>query len=178
MYLQNEDIIMRALEPHDAPILYDLVRNSDAHRSTTPFWRPWSIKDFGEFAVSYSPTDATRIRLAICISKDEEEQPIGVIELFHIDWIHGRAELGLTIWPSEQRGKGYGTKAITTIVQWAFRTLRLRRVYAKVFGSNVPGQRCFIKAGFVQEGRWREHFFVDGQTEDAILFGRTVHDKE
>jgi RimJ/RimL family protein N-acetyltransferase len=161
--------VIRAFNRADAAVLARLYRDSDAHQTTTPFWHPWSTEDFERFvSVSWVGSE---FRLAVCPAGTSPNDPIGFVELNKINWVHGTAEVGVTILPADQRGKGHGTNAVVAITRWAFSTLRLRRLYAKTFASNKGSQRCFEKAGFVREGIWRRHFFVDGRSEDAILYG-------
>ena len=174
MELKGEQTVLRALESADVPLLHTLAMGSDANEWTTPYWRPWSTADFEQFVRQTYPNPPDRIRLAICTSGMTSEL-LGVVELFDINWIHGRAELGIIIWRQIDRRKGHGKDAIATVLRWAFETLRLRRIYAKVIESNAASKRCLQRAGFAEEGRWRDHFFVDGRTEDAVLFGILGH---
>ena len=49
--------------------------------------------------------------------------------------------------------QGFGTDAVRTLVEYAFRSMRLSRVYLRVFTSNVRAIRCYEKVGFRKEGR-------------------------
>lgn len=173
--------LIRALDRADADELYRLYTNSDVHRFTTPFWKLWGREDFQRW-VGPAPTNGD-FRFAVCESAESSESSgigpnlIGFVELNRVNWLHGTAEVGIALFPSEYRGRGHGTAAIVLISRWAFLTLRLRRLYAKTFSSNVASRRSFEKAGFVQEGVWRKHFFVNGALEDAVLYGLLHDDK-
>ena len=72
------------------------------------------------------------------------------------DWEHDTsAELGIVIDPAHQR-RGYGKRAVSLALAFAFREKRTHRVWAGVLGSNVPALRLFEATGFVEEGRARE----------------------
>src|SRR5437879_3828131 len=108
MFLRSADVTLRSLEESDAPVLFKLARSSDAHLFTTPFWRPWRMTEFKDFVQPPTTSSPATIRLGICIKRKRSEVLIGIIELNKLDWIHGSAEVGIIIWPTGERGKGYG----------------------------------------------------------------------
>ena len=176
MILRGEKVELRALEADDAALCHSLASASSSHLSTTPYWRPFRISDIEALIQLEESNSPSRIPLGITISDDAPttegaRRLIGLAELDKISWIHGIAEIGLILWPDEKKQEGYGSDALKVLCHWAFTALRLRRLYAKTFSSNIGAQRCFEKNGFAVEGRWREHFFVQGEAEDAILYG-------
>ena len=54
---------------------------------------------------------------------------IGDIELDHIAWRSGEAELRVRIGEPSLRGKGLGTEAVRLMLAYAFERLNLTRVY-------------------------------------------------
>lgn len=171
MFLRSGNLHLRFLEDSDAPLLFELAKSSNAHLFTTPYWRPWGHGDFAAFVNQSKSPSTPSLRLGICIDHRKSESLIGVIELNKLDWVHGNAEVGIIIWPTNKRKQGYGMRALRTLSEWAFGTLRLRRLYAKMFESNVPSRKLFESVGFKKEGVWREHFFVDGEPVNALLYG-------
>ena len=47
----------------------------------------------------------------------------------------------------------------------------LRRVHLEAIASNTGAIRVYEKAGFVHEGRQREHAWVRGAYEDVVRMG-------
>ena len=47
----------------------------------------------------------------------------------------------------------------------------LRRLHLQAIASNVGALRSYEKAGFVVEGRLRDHAWVRGAYEDIVLMG-------
>lgn len=171
MFLRAGQLYLRLLDDSDIPRLFRLAQSSNAHLFTTPYWRPWGLDDFAAFVNDSKSPSTHSLRLGICIGRKESESLIGVVELNKLDWIHGNSEVGIVIWPNNQRKRGYGRITLTTLSQWAFETLRLRRLYAKMFESNTSSRKLFESVGFKNEGVWRQHFFVNGKPEDALLYG-------
>lgn len=81
-----------------------------------------------------------------------EQLLIGDIELDHIAWRSGDAELRIRIGEKQYWGQGYGTEAIELMLNHAFITLNLRRVYLRVFSSNKRAIASYRKTGFKKEG--------------------------
>jgi ribosomal-protein-alanine N-acetyltransferase len=50
-------------------------------------------------------------------------------------------------------GKGVMSEAVQVATQWAFETLRVRRVWANVMGPNIGSARVLEKAGYQLEGK-------------------------
>ena len=80
------------------------------------------------------------------------------------------AEVGIALVP-EARGRGIGTSAIAQVVEFAFVRRNLRRLHLQAIASNAGAIRAYEKAGFVIEGRRREHAWVRGAYEDIVLMG-------
>jgi RimJ/RimL family protein N-acetyltransferase len=66
-------------------------------------------------------------------------------------------------------GGGYGTEAMTVVLDHAFAAIRLHRVQLDVYAFNPRALRSYEKAGFVVEGRQRDTLFWGGEWTDSIL---------
>ncbi|HAY42889.1 MAG TPA: hypothetical protein DCY59_04770 [Micrococcaceae bacterium] len=101
---------------------------------------------------------------------DADGAAVGSVSLFDFDELARHAEVGIALAP-EARGKGIGTAAISQIVEFAFVRCNLRRVHLQVIESNTGAIRAYEKAGFVIEGRQRQHAWVRGKYEDILIMG-------
>ena len=95
---------------------------------------------------------------------------VGSVALFNFDSFAGHAEVGISLVP-DVRGQGIGTAAIAQLVEFGFVRRNLRRIHLQAIASNVGAIRAYEKAGFVVEGRQREHAWVRGGYEDIVLMG-------
>ncbi len=82
----------------------------------------------------------------------------------------GTAEIGYMIAPDEW-GNGYATDALRTLTAHAFRERRIHKLSAQVYETNDASQRVLEKAGYSQEGIFREEAFVDGEYVDVHRYG-------
>jgi len=81
-----------------------------------------------------------------------DARPIGDVELDHIAWRRGEAELRIRIGERAYWNKGYGTDAVLSVLRHAFFDLGLRTVYLRVFADNLRAMNCYRKCGFTPEG--------------------------
>lgn len=79
--------------------------------------------------------------------------------------------LGIAYW-----NRGYGTEAVTAIVDYGFNNLKLHRIYAPHFHTNPASGRVLQKVGMTHEGRLREHYLRFGQRIDVELYGMVRDD--
>lgn len=105
-------------------------------------------------------------------SRELNQRHVGNIKLGPIDRQHGRGEIGILIGEREAWGHGIGSQAIDMLCTIAKNQLYLRKITAGCYGSNTGSERAFLKARFEIEGRRREHFMLDGKTEDLVLMAR------
>jgi RimJ/RimL family protein N-acetyltransferase len=94
---------------------------------------------------------------------------IGNLGLHSIDWKNRSAEFGIAIGEKAYWGQGYGTDAVRTLLDLAFREMNLHRVFLRVNVDNVRGIRCYEKAGFQREGTSRDATFKDGAYHDQYV---------
>ena len=101
---------------------------------------------------------------------DVDGTGVGGASLFGFDLFARHAEAGINLLP-EARGRGIGTAAIAALVEFGFVRRNLRRIHLQAIASNAAAIRAYEKAGFVVEGRQRQHAWVRGGYEDIVLMG-------
>lgn len=101
---------------------------------------------------------------------DVEGKAVGTASLFDVDSLARHAEVGINL-VSDARGQGIGTSAILQLVEFGFVRRNLRRLHLQAIASNTGALRAYEKAGFVVEGRQRDHAWVRGAYEDIVIMG-------
>lgn len=102
------------------------------------------------------------------IADKTTEAYLGQVDLIFIDWKNRVAEIGIVIGAEENRGRGVGTEALKLLQTFVFKSLNLNRLEIKVRDFNARAIRCYLKSGFLEEGRLRQNFFVNGKYHDTI----------
>jgi RimJ/RimL family protein N-acetyltransferase len=112
------------------------------------------------------------------ICRLSDGRPIGRIDLFEIDRVNGSAAFGIAIGDRSMRGQGYGSDAVSAIVDHCFDELRLERVWLITDEANRRAQAVYRAVGFSVEVVERNAFYQDGRlTNDirmSILRGERV----
>lgn len=105
------------------------------------------------------------------IESRDDNRVIGTVVLMHIQLAHHRAELGYELTP-EWWGKGLIPEVAGQVVRYAFETMGLHSIEARIDPENIGSRRVLEKIGFVQEGYFRESYYepaVDRYTDTAVF---------
>jgi [ribosomal protein S5]-alanine N-acetyltransferase len=160
------EIILRPWAIEDLDNLVKYANNWNiAKNMTDKFPFPYTEvngKAFIEFATKDDPIHIFAI--------EYNGQAIGGIGIHPQDDIHKRnAELGY--WIGEPFwGQGIVSNAINQILNFAFETYDIDRVFARPFGTNIPSQKVLEKNGFVLEGKFEKVLIKDGQLLDELIY--------
>ena len=79
------------------------------------------------------------------------------------------AEVGFTLAPAQQ-GKGYGTEALTALLDYAFEAFGLHRVVAVTDALNAPAAALLERVGMRREGHFVENVFFKGAWGSELGF--------
>jgi [ribosomal protein S5]-alanine N-acetyltransferase len=99
------------------------------------------------------------------------QEIIGTAIIFNFDHEAKHAEIGYVLHINHW-GKGYGTEAVALMSDFAFDTLKLHKLHARVVDTNVGSTRVLEKNDFQLEGRLKDYFFIEGAYYDELLLGK------
>ena len=57
------------------------------------------------------------------------------------------------------------------MIRYAFEELKLHRLFLRVYADNIRAINSYEKAGFVEEGRFCDDVYINGQFQDVIFMG-------
>jgi [ribosomal protein S5]-alanine N-acetyltransferase len=109
--------------------------------------------------------------LFLGIASGTDGRHVGNIKLGPIDRNHLTADIGLMIGDRSAHGRGIATASIRIMVRIAREKLRLAKLTAGAYASNLGSIRAFQKAGFSIEGRRIAQFASGTGREDLVLLG-------
>lgn len=138
--------------------------------TTDPAYTPF-IGDDDEAELARKLQDAT-IRVLIW----GDDQPAGFAIFRECGEPSGRVELARLA--LARTGGGAGLTFVRALVDHAFNRLNARRIWLDASSENHRAQRVYLQAGFVEEGRLRQHWYrpVLGRTVDLMLYGMLIDD--
>ncbi len=143
-------------------------RNSEAVSSHFIYRKPLTREDHLNWIKNGVETGKV---VQFIIVETETQKSLGSVYMRDIDHTHQKAEFGIFIGEDIARGKGYGTIATSLILKYAFEELNLNKVMLRVFADNLSAIACYKKAGFVEEGCFREDVWIDGKPHDIVFMG-------
>jgi diamine N-acetyltransferase len=103
----------------------------------------------------------------ICVKN--EKKPIGSVYLRDISQLNRSAEFGIFIGEEEYLGKGFGSDAATTIIKYAFETLKLHKLRLRVLAGNKRAIASYKRVGFVEEGYFKDDVMIQNRYCDVIF---------
>lgn len=136
---------------------------------------PLSRADVGAYLEKVSKDATDTIEFAI---ETHDGRHIGGTTLRGIERVARKAEFALVIGEADFRGRGYGAEVTRLMVDFAFETLNLNRVWLTVNVENIAGLKSYEKAGFRIEGTLRDQTYARGRYYDAHIMGVLRRDWE
>jgi len=177
--VRAERIHLACYQETDAPSLWELIaRNHDRLIESFPILLS-TVRDEAsarEFIRGLMSDFAERKRFGFSIRKSDDSTIIGHCIIRDIDWSVPKAEIGYWIDDGHQ-GKGYAREAVETLVNFAFKTLELKKLFLRALPQNRRSLDLAEKCGFSQEGYLRDEFKTGtGVVSDIVYCGLTRKD--
>ncbi|HEX6970892.1 MAG TPA: GNAT family protein [Limnochordia bacterium] len=145
---EGEKVKLRPIEPADFPKIVAWTNDPEVSQFIEGEY-PQTLAECPAWLAA-SRRDRHNQRFTIT---DRTGRVIGDIELDHITWRSGDAEMRVRIGERELWDQGYGSDAVCALLVHAFGRMRLHRIYLRVFRQNQRAIRCYQKCGFRKEGR-------------------------
>lgn len=157
----NDTVRLRPLERSDLHFVHELNNNDAIMR----YWFEEPYETLAELSRLYDDHvhDQRERRFII---EELHRKMVGLVELTEIDHIHRRGEFGIIVAPAWQ-GRGIATAATKLALQYAFKTLNLRKLYLVVDRENLSAVHIYEKCGFQVEGVLVDEFFINGEYRTA-----------
>lgn len=173
MVICGEKIKLRAIEAEDNTILLEMMNGPDIEHMIGGYSWPGSMADQMKW---FSKLENNSSTLRCIIATNENNKAIGTLILNEIDMKNGTGHIHIKISNSSERGKGYGTDVINTVVKYAFSELRLNCIFANILSYNNASIRLFEKCGFKQDGLLRSRVFKQGKYIDLCYYSKLATD--
>jgi diamine N-acetyltransferase len=165
--LRNEKIFLRSVEPSDVDILYNWENDlSIWHVSNT--FIPFSKNTIEQYANSvHDIFSQKQLRLIICLNNTS--MPVGCIDLFEYEPIHGRVGIGVLI-NEQHRNAGIASGSLDLVIKYAFDVLNVHQLYCNILASNTASIKLFTGKGFIQCGHKKDWVVCNGTFNDELMY--------
>lgn len=162
-FLISDKIYLRPLERGDAAVIAPWFNDQEVTRTMLSY-RPMSIGAEEAWIADHAKGEDMILGIAL----RETDALVGCTGLNHIDQRNRHACFGIVIGRKDLWNQGMGTEATRLVVDYAFSTLNLHRVWLHAYEFNERGVRAYEKVGFKREGVLREDCFRDGRYWNTI----------
>lgn len=165
--LINEQIFLRAVEPEDLDVMYQM-ENDPEMWDISNFIEPYSRHLLREY-ISSSQNDVFADRqLRLMIVWRATGEVAGTLDLDSFEPRHARAGVGIAV-RRHFRNHNVGTQALGLLVEYAFSFLHLHQLYAYVPVHNTASISLFKKAGFSSVAVLKDWIHASEGYEDIYL---------
>lgn len=98
---------------------------------------------------------------------------VGTLSLVSVDLANRRAEPGRFLIGKEEEARGIpvAVESMLLLYEFAFDTLKLSRVHGTIASDNTAILKWQKYLGMKEEGRLRNHYFINNHFQDAICLG-------
>jgi RimJ/RimL family protein N-acetyltransferase len=161
-YFETERLLARSFVPADAAAFAAYRGDDEVARYQS--WSDFTLEDADAFVASLQGEQPGVPGEWFQIALESRADGVLVGDLaFHVDEDEPRqAEIGFTL-DRGQQGRGYGTEAVTALLDWAFPRFGLHRVIAIVDVRNSASSALVERLGFRREAHLVENVFFKGE---------------
>lgn len=160
---------LRPIERTDLVFLRDLANDPVVRQNVVGWDWPLSLEGQEKWFDRGIDTSTTR-RFII---EGDEGEPVGLTGLWDINWRNRTAKSAVKIGGRpDVRGRGYGTRSVHSLMDFAFNDVGLNRLYSTILDFNEASISTYTKkSGWKIEGVARQHIYRDGCFVDLMHIG-------
>ena len=115
--------------------------------------------------VTQRPTEVLRV----FTSDDVDDRPIGLVALTEVNRNFKTARIWGLVGDKSFAARGYGTRACSAMLTYAFEELGLHAVNSPIVEGN-PSIKIMQRLGFTFMGRQRQCHYIEGRPLDRLWF--------
>lgn len=167
----GERITLRTAEEEDAAFLQRAHANPELR-----YPLGWDVKSCDEIATDLDDNIGHDELFLVCLDgedaspgspEEDDVRRIGAVVASTPEQFRS----GIGYWlVSTVHGEGYGTEAVSLLLDYLFRVRAQPAVYAKALPDNDATRGLLESLGFTQEGRARKETFWDGEYTDSTTY--------
>lgn len=163
VFLRGDRVTLRTVEQEDTAVV-QRAYNEPAFQAGTLIGSPRNRRMIEQRTEETVEADDGSVFLLVCVDGD----PVGGVSLRDVQQDHGMLVYWLL---PDERGQGYATESAAVLLDHAFDTVGLYRVFAWTTDDNDASQAVLCRLGFTHEGTYREHVLTDGAYHDTEHYG-------
>ena len=147
--LKGDRILLRLVEHRDAAMILaweqmdELVLVTEANNTPSMQVMQQLIDE------QRNVLESGQIRFVMCLL--DSNLPIGLVDLYNIDFIENKGEIGIVVVSEKNREKGYAGEGLRMMHTYARDVLGIQYISARVDNKNKASNALFISLGYELE---------------------------
>lgn len=168
--LENDNISFKALSTNHAEMIHEYASDEEVSRFIG--WKLMrTLEETREYVGEMLNRESAGTHLYASVVLKSNGAIIGTVMIFNFDREANHAEIGY-VFHKDYWGKGYGTEAVNLLSKFAFESLMLRKLHARVVHVNRGSVHVLENNGFELEGEVKDYYFIEGKYYNQMLFGK------
>ncbi|MDP9229869.1 MAG: GNAT family N-acetyltransferase [Bacteroidota bacterium] len=133
-----------------------------------------SLEEASLFIEKINGSEKNNEAIQWAITLKDETTLIGTICYWNLNKENYRAEIGYVLNP-QYHGKGIMQEAMTTVLDYGFRIIKLHSIEANVNPDNESSIKLLERNKFIKEAYFKENYFFDGKFLDTAIYSLLTH---
>lgn len=172
--IESKRLIFRNFLWSDTQKLFE-IRSNDKVMNYMDTTKHQSIQDAMNLINSINTSFTEKKGINWAIVEKSSKQFIGYFGFWRMMKDHCRAEAGYALSP-EYWGKGYMNEAMSKLIDFGFKKLKLHSIEANVNPQNTNSIKLLEKSGFKKEAHFRENYLFNGKFIDSVIYSLLERD--
>jgi len=169
--LTGRRIILRPLKFSDTLAIYSNLQDQKIAEQMRLIPQPFKLSDAKDFIRESKKFLRAKKALTWGIELKAQKKIVGCVSLYDLDQ-RNEIEHEIDYWLGEKyRGQGLLVETLDLVFNFAFKKLKIHRIWAEVFGDNFTSQKILKKLGFKKEGYHREAYWHASRWRDSVHYG-------
>lgn len=165
--IETERLTLRAMQHDDYDRMHAMRTDDDVQRFINrPKDTPDRTREVMNMIISECEANNS---ITWVISPKGSNLLMGTVGLWRVDKMHHKAEIGYMMF-KEYWGQGFLTEALTPVMEYGFKVMKVHRVEGVVHPGNAASINVLKKQGFVKEGYFREDYYSEGVFMDSEYY--------
>ena len=167
--LNGKKVFLRPLRKTDAQRIFELINDPEVTVFLATVEAPVSLEEEKAFAKRSELEWQKGKAFHFAIGDKKSGRVVGTCSLFDYNTMHHRAEAGIWI-AKEHWKKGFGSEAISLLLDFGFQKLKLHRIRYAHIVQNKGSKGIAQKLGFKKEGFARDVILKRGKYWNAFIY--------
>jgi RimJ/RimL family protein N-acetyltransferase len=173
-FIRTQSLLLRQIKHSDLNEIF-FLRSDERVMKYLDRPKAKTTADAYEFIQKIIESEKSNEGVTWGITIKNEFKLIGTIGFWRIRKEHYRAEVGYILHP-DYWGKGIMQEALTEVINYGFKVMKLHSIEADVNPENTASIKLLEKNGFTREAYYKENYFFNGKFVDTVIYSLLIND--